>query len=103
MEMLRLPYAEYLCKNDKFEEALKVYRKINRIDISNRILLQMSQNSVEECRYKQSSNYFWYLAIEYQINKNVDKFNEFSMIADMYFAYDIIYKFNEEPYSQIKG
>ena len=39
MEMLRLPYAEYLCKNDKFEEALKVYRKINRIDISNRILL----------------------------------------------------------------
>lgn len=38
MEMLRLPYAEYLCKIDRFEDALKVYKKMNRPDISHKIL-----------------------------------------------------------------
>jgi intraflagellar transport protein 122 len=51
MDMLRLPYAEYLCKNDRFEDALKVYRKINRPDISQRILSQMACNAVDESRF----------------------------------------------------
>lgn len=54
MLMLRLPYAEYLCKNDRYEDALKVYRKINRPDISLKILKQMSNNAVDECRYLQA-------------------------------------------------
>jgi pentatricopeptide repeat protein len=30
MEMIKLPYAEYLCKNDRYEDALKVYKNMNR-------------------------------------------------------------------------
>ncbi len=37
MDMIKLPYAEYLCKLDRFEDALKVYRKLNRPDLSSNI------------------------------------------------------------------
>jgi len=34
MDMIKLPYAEYLCKNDRYEDALKVYKNMNRLDLS---------------------------------------------------------------------
>ena len=39
MDMIKLPYANYLCKNDRYEDAFKVYKKLGRIDLSNKILL----------------------------------------------------------------
>ncbi len=33
-----MPYAEFLSKNDRYEDALKVYKKLNRLDLSSKIL-----------------------------------------------------------------
>ena len=38
MDMIKLPYEEYLCKIDRYEDALKVYKKINRLDMSRKML-----------------------------------------------------------------
>ena len=38
MDMIKLPYAEYLCKIDRYEDELKVYKKINRLDMSRKML-----------------------------------------------------------------
>ena len=38
MNIIKMPYAEYLCKNDRYEDALRVYKKLNRHDLSSKIL-----------------------------------------------------------------
>lgn len=38
LPMIYLPYAEDLCKTDRFEDALKIYKKIGRTDLSSTIL-----------------------------------------------------------------
>ena len=49
--MIKLPYAEYLCKMDRYEDALKVYKKINRLDMSHKMLQIMTDNASKESRF----------------------------------------------------
>jgi intraflagellar transport protein 122 len=44
--MAKIPYANYLLKNDKYEEALKAFRKINRPDLTHKIINSFSHNAV---------------------------------------------------------
>jgi len=37
-QLVRLPYAKHLCKNDKYEEAIEAYKLANRPDLSMKIL-----------------------------------------------------------------
>lgn len=101
MDMLRLPYAEYLFKNDRYEDALRVYRQIKRPDISNRILQQMADNAVNENRYKQASHFYHNLAIENLVNDKFSNFSNFSMIADIYYVYHFIYQYTQNPLPMI--
>jgi intraflagellar transport protein 122 len=59
MEILKLPYAEYLCKNDRYEDALKVYKECNRLDLSQKMLNIMTSNAAKEARYKDAAKLFW--------------------------------------------
>ena len=64
LEMVKLPYAEYLCKNDKYEEALRAFKHLGRHDLTTKMLRTLSKNAVEENRFDDSSYYYWVLATE---------------------------------------
>ena len=55
MEILKVPYAEHLCKNDRYEDALKVYKSLNRPDLSQNMLKIMTDNSTKESRFKDTA------------------------------------------------
>jgi intraflagellar transport protein 122 len=59
MDILKLPYAEYLCKNDRYEDALKVYKSMNRLDLSSKTLYIMTENASKEARFKDAARLFW--------------------------------------------
>ena len=102
-DMLRLPYAEYLCKNDRFEDALKVYRKINRPDISLKILSQMARNAVDEFRFPQASHFHWNLALECLSKNDQPAFHHHSMVSEVYYAFNMVHQFLETPFCSING
>lgn len=65
METLKLPYAQYLCKVERYEEALKVYKSCNRLDLSEKMLQLMAHNASKEARYKDTAKLFWQFATEH--------------------------------------
>jgi intraflagellar transport protein 122 len=46
LEMAKLPYANFLLKHDRYEEALRAFKKINRPDLTLKIINSFSKNSV---------------------------------------------------------
>lgn len=46
LEMAKLPYANFLMKNDRYEEALKVYKNLGRHDLTQKMLITLGNNSV---------------------------------------------------------
>lgn len=44
--MVKIPYANFLLKNDKYEDALRAFRKINRPDQTKKIIDAFSKNAV---------------------------------------------------------
>ena len=61
LEIAILPYANYLLKNDKYEDALRVFRKINRPDLTHKIIDAFSKNAVNERRYLDAARQYWSL------------------------------------------
>ena len=45
--MAKLPYANYLIRNDKYEEALRGLKKINRPDLTSHLVTSLSRNAVD--------------------------------------------------------
>ena len=113
--LIRLPYAEWLCKNDKFEEALKVYKSMGRPDLSTKILKQLSENATIEAKFRDSAYFFWVLATDNLAsvkefrNLNAEdkavmaKFQENNDIADIYHAYSFVHSFIDEPFQTTNG
>ncbi len=42
MDILKLPYAQYLTKNDRYEEALKAFKQLGRHDLTTNMLKTLS-------------------------------------------------------------
>lgn len=59
MEKAKVPYAQYLMKNDRFEEALKAFKAAGRYDLTTKMMKELSANCVEERRFEDSATYFW--------------------------------------------
>ncbi len=64
MEIAKLPYAEYLLKNDRYEEALRAFKSAGRFDLTTKMMKEISNNCVNERRFEEASHYFWELAID---------------------------------------
>jgi intraflagellar transport protein 122 len=107
-----VPYAEHLCKNDRFEDALKVYKSINRPDLSQNMLRIMTHNSTHEARFKDAAQFYWQSAIENlsyvkdaqkpsdEDRHFLDLFQKQQQVSEMYHAYEIIHDFMENPFQQ---
>ena len=62
--MAKLPYANYLLKNDKYEDAIRAFKKINRQDLTANLLKSLSGNAVNEKRFVDAARQYWSMAIE---------------------------------------
>jgi hypothetical protein len=51
-------------KNDKYEDALRAYKKIGRIDLTNKLLGSLSNNAVNEKRFIDAARQYWSMAVE---------------------------------------
>ena len=60
--MAKLPYANFLLKHDRYEEALRAFKKINRPDLTLKIINSFSKNSVNQKRFLDASRQYWSLA-----------------------------------------
>ena len=113
--MVSIPYAQYLTKNDRFEEAIEAYKRAKRPDLSQQILTQLSKNAAVERRFKDAGHFFWLLAVESlkQIKdarkpneddrEHIKHFEEYNQQAEVYVAFDKVAEFIEEPFKRNSG
>ena len=108
--MVAIPYAQFLTKNDRFEEAIEAYKRANRPDLAQSILIQLSKNSATERRFKDCGHFYWLLAVEsLKQVKNARKPNEddreclkkfidYQILAEVYVAFSKVAEYIEEPF-----
>lgn len=63
LEIAKLPYANYLLKNDKYEDAIRAYKKMNRQDLASSLLKSLSVNAVNERRFVEAGRQYWSMAV----------------------------------------
>mgnify|MGYP002146401039 CR=1 FL=1 len=111
LEYVYLQYAEVLIGQDKFKEAQIAYKKAGRIDLSMRLLEKLIDNASYEKRYKDACN----LLISYSFDalgvitdyssqskidvSKVKNYRDSYELAGIFNAFDIIYKYIDEPFS----
>ncbi len=59
-------YCESLIMDDMFEEAILLYRKMGMNVQNKALILQLAENAITECRYRDASYFFWTMCIELQ-------------------------------------
>jgi len=113
--LIHQPYAEWLEKNDRFSEAQKEYKMANRPDLSMRILEKLSRNATLEQRFGDVGGFLWNLATEnlrlvknaknpdFDDTKHLERFQEFNLLSEVYYAYNLIHEFIENPFHHTGG
>jgi intraflagellar transport protein 122 len=112
LEHCYLQYAESLILKDKFKEAQQSFKKAGRTDLSMKLLEKLIDNAVYEKRHKDACSFFIQYShdalssiTEYNSNSNkieilkVKDYIDSFELADIFNAYDIVYKYIEEPFS----
>eukprot|EP01135_Chromosphaera_perkinsii_P010267 Nk52_evm9s2085 gene=Nk52_evmTU9s2085 len=106
-----LPYATWLAENDKFEEAQEAFRKAGKKDEAIKVLEQLAHNAVVESRFDDAGYYFWMLSTEcllqaempdtdqYTREVLLEKYQDHQQLADLYYAYNFIHHYTEEPFT----
>jgi intraflagellar transport protein 122 len=60
-------YAEWLVSQDRYEEAMEAFKKSGRMDLSRKVLTELTLNAVAEHRFKDAGYYYWMLAKELEV------------------------------------
>lgn len=119
LEYTYLHYADHLVKQDKFHEAQEAFKNGGRVDLSIRLLEKLIDNAVYEKRYKDACMLFVSLASDslmlikdFSLYGNINglvtnlktealvvkEFYDSSDMIEILIAYDIVYKYIEEPF-----
>ncbi|XP_041348420.1 intraflagellar transport protein 122 homolog [Gigantopelta aegis] len=107
-ENVYVPYAQWLAENDRFEEAQQAFHKAGLQAEAVKVLEQLTLNAVAESRFDDAGYYFWKLARQcLDIAKDepskkdemLEKFADFQRKAEMYYAFQVIYKQVVEPFT----
>ncbi len=106
MEDAYYPYAEYLVAQDKFEDAQRAYFKANRPDKALQMVKKLMSNSIAEHNFT-DAGYYYFLVFQESLKKNsaagalndmaFGKVSQMLRRAELYFAYNNIYRFITEP------
>jgi len=107
---IHLPWAEWLVRNDRFEEAKEAYAKAGRTDLALKMLKTLTGNSVQQKRYREAANRTWNLAVETmrglpadctpaQVPQSMLEYETLCRTANLYYAYSFIQDYIEEPFT----
>eukprot|EP00658_Telonema_sp_P-2_P030761 TRINITY_DN23172_c0_g1_i6.p1 TRINITY_DN23172_c0_g1~~TRINITY_DN23172_c0_g1_i6.p1 ORF type:complete len:927 (-),score=291.38 TRINITY_DN23172_c0_g1_i6:285-2963(-) len=106
-----LPYAKWLLMEDRFQDAQEAFKQAGEPGYSLKMLEVMAHNAVVERRFKDASCYFWQVANEtlktlipgtantFEGETIVHRYETLRERALMYFAYDKIYHYIEDPFT----
>ncbi|BHF57130.1 hypothetical protein SprV_0100007100 [Sparganum proliferum] len=105
-----LPYAQWLAESDSFEEAQAAFARAGLPEESIRFLEELASCAVFESRFDDASWYFWKLSRQCaetaQKTKDMQekrsllrKYFDFSKRADIYFVYNHINKYMNDPFA----
>lgn len=95
-----LPYAEWLVKEDRYEEAISAFRKAGRSDLGRKLLEELTLNAISESRFKDAGYYYWLLSRgELDTNTDTSKLIEYEQKADLYFAYASVHSYVTDPFT----
>ncbi|KRX19215.1 Intraflagellar transport protein -like protein [Trichinella nelsoni] len=105
---LYVEYANWLIKNQKFEEAQIAYCRAGLQEQALDVLVNLADVAIDENRFKDASYFYWLLSMQYLSSVNANQTNEdltlkqfykYQQFADLYYIYDFIYKYTEEPFT----
>ncbi|GAB6027580.1 hypothetical protein CHUAL_001823 [Chamberlinius hualienensis] len=107
-ETIYLPYAQMLAEEDRFLEAQDAFCKAGHQKLAFRTLKQLTHNAIHENRFGDGSYYYWILSRHCldllqgekdEINEMMKRHYQYSQYADIYYAYHIIHRFLNEPFT----
>ena len=110
LEQVYLAYANWLAENDQFVDAQKAFYKAGKIKQAFNVLQQLTKNAINEHRFNDASYYSWILSLQYldlcqnqtdeQMKRSyLKRFNDLQQQADIYFVYQKIHRFIEQPFT----
>ncbi|XP_066148433.1 intraflagellar transport protein 122 homolog isoform X1 [Euwallacea fornicatus] len=103
-----VPYAQWLAENDRFVQAQKAFHKAGKSEEAFKVFQQLTTNAVSECRFDDASFYYWIISRQYlDLSKDsgnklgwyLQKFRDNELLAQIYYAYNTIHKYLEEPFT----
>eukprot|EP00761_Pharyngomonas_kirbyi_P010486 gb/GECH01010506.1/.p1 GENE.gb/GECH01010506.1/~~gb/GECH01010506.1/.p1 ORF type:complete len:1200 (+),score=262.07 gb/GECH01010506.1/:1-3600(+) len=105
-----LPYATWLASRDRFDEALKAFKKARAPEKAFKMVNQLYENAILETRFKEASHYSLQLATESLLiiqssewseeeTTNYENFEKYLLQSEIYYAYEEVYQFAEMPFS----
>ncbi|KAF2899366.1 hypothetical protein ILUMI_06809 [Ignelater luminosus] len=106
--LVYVPYALWLAENDKFVQAQKAFHMAGRPDEAFRVLQQLTDNAVRECRFQDAGYYYWILSRQCldiakedstQQNNMLNRFYENEHLANVYYAYNALHRYLEDPFT----
>lgn len=121
-----LSYAEWLISQDRYEDAMVALKKAKRLDLSRKVLEELTSNAVTECRFKDAAYYYWMLSKETELeiveaatqamsegkdndeDRPVDDQTtsrlqyEYEHKADLYFAYANVHAYTTDPFTSLQ-
>lgn len=104
------PYAEHLAEQDRFTDAQAAFHKAGLVREALQVLQQLTTNAIEENRFRDAGYYSWVLSNQCLeligssqndklVTAHLSKYRELQRMADIYYAYEKIYRFIEEPFT----
>lgn len=111
LEYTHLQWADNRIKKDLYKEAQDSYKRAGRIDLSMKLLENLIENAVYEKRFKDAASLLFlfstdaeklitnYSGMSKKEAQSVKLFTESLELVDIFNAYDLIYKYIEEPFS----
>lgn len=106
--LVYVPYAHWLAENDEFVKAQKAFYKAGKPDEAFKVLHQLTENAVSECRFNDAGYYYWILSRQcLNLAKNnpknqdtyLSQFRQNERLADIYYAYHSLHRYLEEPFT----
>jgi intraflagellar transport protein 122 len=107
--IMLLPYAEWLSKKNRFDEASEYYKLAGRVDLAMEILHKLSEMAIVQDRFGEASQFHWILAKETlkgagafkssstEDQEKIKKFDQYLQMAYIFQAYNSIVGFIRSP------
>jgi intraflagellar transport protein 122 len=107
-----LPYAQWLAEHDRFDEARQAFTAAGHAEMATAMLEALTHNAVVERRFTDAGYCYWLMSREAAAALPKDprallsdadeatmaRFTEYKDRAEMYHAYDYVYRATDEPF-----